>query len=275
MAFTILERLLTRCPRSVRAMGYLKEAIAIRARYRRVKNHWRSHIDRCRSVILGAMEECPSHRKAVVLGGGLLHDVPLAELAARFREVILVDIVHPIFSRWTTRKWKNVRRVTADITNTVEDLYWVSDEPEKPLPKSIPTLFLDDEEVDFTVSINILSQLPCMPLDYLAYQRAHPSRERDDYARDVIQAHLDYLERLPGRVVLITDVERLKIDMLRRVVERKDLLFGLKLPMAGEEWEWQLAPCPEADRKHHYYRRVVGIGTFGTSAATRPISLMA
>jgi hypothetical protein len=37
------------------------------------------------------------------------------------------------------------------------------------------------------------------------------------------------------------------------------LLFGLKLPKQGEEWEWKLAPCPEADSRHHYYRRVVGI----------------
>jgi len=101
--------------------------------------------------------------------------------------------------------------------------------------------------------------LPCMPMTYLARHRAHPAAAIDAYARDVIQAHLDYLNRLPGRVVLITDIERLKIDMLRRVVERTDLLFGLTLPKQGEEWEWKLAPCPEADPLHHYYRRVLGI----------------
>jgi len=261
MLLELLENALTRCSRPVRAMGYLPEAIGIRSRFRRVRDHWQPHIQNCRSLILRGMDRCSSRRKAVILGGGLLHDVPMAEIAAAFQEVVIVDIVHPCFSRWVTRKYKNVRRLAVDITNTVESLYWVSDEPEKHLPRSQPELFIDDPELDFTVSVNLLSQLPCMPMTFLSRQKAHSAKSINAYARDVIQAHLDYLDRLPGKVVLITDVERLKIDMMRRVVERKDLLFGLKLPKLGEgeEWEWQLAPCPEADPKHHFFRRVVGI----------------
>jgi hypothetical protein len=258
MLLELLESALTACPRSVRAMGYLKEATGIRRRVGRVRQHWQVHIDRCHSMIRRAMQRCPSRRKAVILGGGLLNDVPIAELASAFHDVILVDIVHPFFSRWPTRKLPNVRRLAADVTNTVEALYWVSDEPDLPLPKSSPTLLVDDAEIDLTISINLLSQLPCMPMTYLERQHAHRYEAIVAYAQDVMQAHLDYLRRLPGRVVLISDVERLKIDMLRRVVERKDLLFGLTLPPPDEEWEWRLAPCPEADPKHDFFRRVVG-----------------
>ena len=259
MLIELLESLLTSCPRPVRAMGFLKEAIGIRSRYRRCREDWQPHIDRCRDLILRGVQRCEQRRKAVILGAGLLHDVPLRELAQSFREVLLVDIVHPFFSRRRTWKLKTVRRVRADVTNTVDDLYWVSDEPDKPLPQSKPSLFLDDPEIDYTVSVNLLSQLPCMPLAYLAWQRAHPQERRDAYARNVIAAHLDYLSRLPGRVTLITDVERIKIDLNAKVVEIRDLLFGLKLPRWGEEWEWKLAPCPEADDRHHFHRRVVGI----------------
>ncbi len=259
MFLELLESLLTPCPRSVRAMGFLKEAIGIRSRYRRCREPWKDHIEHCRDIILRGMKRCEQHRKAAILGAGLLHDVPLRELSETFREVLLVDIVHPFFSRWRTWKYKNVRRVRADVTNTIDDLYRVSDEPDKPLPQSKPDLFLDDPEVDFTVSVNLLSQLPCMPLAYLAWYRTHPQERCEAYARDVIAAHLDYLSQLPGRVTLITDIERIKIDLMNRVVETKDLLFGLKLPKAGEEWEWKLAPCPEADYHHHFYRRVVGI----------------
>ncbi len=240
-------------------MGYLREAQGIRRRGRRCREPWREHIDHCRSLILRGMTQCDQRRKAVVLGAGLLHDVPLVELAAAFREVVLVDIVHPLSTRWRTRGLKNVKRLAADVTNTIAELYRASDEPDLPLPRSRPTLFLGDPEVDFTVSVNLLSQLPCLPMGYLAHFHVHSSEAIEAYARDVIQAHLDYLDRLPGRVALITDIERLKIDMMRRVVERTDLLFGLKLPKQGEEWEWQLAPCPEADPRHHFYRRVVGI----------------
>lgn len=203
------------------------------------------------------MQHCEQRRKALILGAGLLHDVPLDELAATFEQVLLVDVVHPLMSR--VKRTRNVERVTADITNTLTELYRVSDEPEKPLPSSQPDLFLNDPQIDFTVSLNLLSQLPCMPLAYLARYRAHKAAATKAYARDVIQAHLDYLTKLSGRVVLITDIERLKIDAQRRVVERKDLLFGLTLPRRGKEWEWRLAPCPEADPTHDFFRRVVGI----------------
>jgi hypothetical protein len=259
MFLDLLDQLLTPCPRPVRALGYLREAMGIQRRYRRCREHWREHIERCKSIIRKGVDRCAQRRKAVILGAGLLHDVPLAELASSFHEVLLVDIVHPFRSRWRTRRLGDVRRVTADVTNTVHGLYWASDEPEMPLPRSRPDLLLDDPEIDFAVSLNLLSQLPCMPIEYLARYKAHSSQEIDDYAHDVIQAHLDYLVRIPGRVVLITDVERLKIDMMNRVVERKDLMFGLKLPKQDEEWEWRLAPCPEASPHYHFYRRVVGI----------------
>lgn len=259
MFLEMLESLLTPCPRSVRAMGFLKESIGIRRRYRRCRDDWQEHLEHCRETILQGMQRCEQKRKAVVLGAGLLHDVPLRELSTTFREVLLVDIVHPFFSRWRTRTYKNVRRVRADVTNTVDELYWVSDEPDKRLPLSKPMLFLNDPELDFTASVNLLSQLPCMPQAYLTWYRAHPQERRDAYARDVIAAHLDYLSKLPGHVTLITDIERHKIDMTGKVVEVRDLLFGLKLPRTGEEWEWKLAPRPEADFNHHFYRQVVGI----------------
>src|SRR5580658_5877295 len=160
MLLDFLDRLLTPCPRPVRAMRYLREAIGIRRRYRRCRQHWQDHIDHCRSIIQRGMQHCTQRRKAVILGAGLLHDVPLEELASAFREVLLVDIVHPFLSRWRTRHLRNVKHLTADITNTIHDVYWVSDEPDRALPRSRPDLLADDPEVDLTISLNLLSQLP-------------------------------------------------------------------------------------------------------------------
>ena len=131
-----------------------------------------------------------------------------------FREVVLVDLIHPFASRWATRKLHNVKRVEADVTGTIERAYAVAWDAHLPLPRSEPTLYLDDPEVDFTASVNLLSQLPCMPMAYLQRQHVHPQEKIDEYARDVIRAHLVYLDRLPGRVALVTDFERLKITLL-------------------------------------------------------------
>jgi hypothetical protein len=245
--------------RAVSAMGFPAEVGGIRARYRRRQAEWASHLEESRSAILRGARRAGQRRKAVILGGGLLHDVPLAELAGMFREVVLVDLVHPLVSRWQTRRLRNVRRVTADVTGTIDAAYRVAWDADRPLPKSEPTLFLNDREVDFTASVNLLSQLPCMPMAYLTSQGAHPQAKVEEYARDLIRAHLAYLGRMPGRAALVTDIERLKITPAGKVVERRDLFFGVPAPDRGEEWEWQLAPCPEADRTHHYYRRVIGI----------------
>jgi hypothetical protein len=255
----LVRHLLTPYRRAVSAMGFPAEVGGIRARYRRRRAEWANHLEKSRSVVLRGARLAEQGRKAVILGGGLLHDVPLADLAGMFREVILVDLVHPLASRWQTRRLRNVRRVTADITGTIDAAYRVAWDADRPLPRSEPTLFLNDPEVDFTASVNLLSQLPCMPITYLNSQGAHSPEKVEEYARDLIRAHLAYLSRLPGKVALVTDIERLKITPTGKIVERRDLFFGVPWPARGEEWEWRLAPCPEADRAHHYYRRVIGI----------------
>ncbi len=243
-------------------MGYVREVNGIAGRYERCQTHWANHIAACRATILRGLERCEQRRKAVILGGGLLHDVPVAELAATFREVVLVDLIHPWASRRATRKFTNVRRLTADVTESIDAAWRIAWDRDQPLPRIEPRLFLDDPEVDFVASVNLLSQLPCMPMTYLSRQGAHSQAKIDEFARNLIRAHLDYLRRLPGRVTLITDVERLKYTLVGQVVERRDLFFGVPWPTNRVEWEWRLAPCPEADPAHHFYRRVIGIADF-------------
>jgi hypothetical protein len=240
-------------------MGFPAEVAGVRARYLRRRADWAEHLQKTRDIILRGAERAKDRRKAVILGGGLLHDVPVAELADMFREVLLVDLIHPLSSRWATRKLRNVRHVTADVTETIATAYRVAWDADKPLPKSEPKLLLDDPEVDFTASVNLLSQLPCMPMSYLTRQGVHSKETIQTYSCDLIRAHLAYLARLPGHVALITDFERLKITPAGKTVERRDLFLGVPWPARGEEWEWKLAPSGEADPTHHYFRRVIGI----------------
>jgi hypothetical protein len=257
--FESLRDLLTPYPRAVKAMGFPAEVAGIEGRYQRCRAQWAEHVERTRSVVLRGAERAEQRRKAVILGGGLVHDLPLEQLAGMFREVILVDLIHSSASRWATSQLRNVNRVVADITEALDAAYRVAWDADQPLPKSEPTLFLDDPEVDFTASVNLLSQLPCMPMTYLNKQGAHPPHKVEEFARELIRGHFGYLSRQRGNVTLVTDVERLKINMLGQIVERRDLFFGIPWPNRSEEWEWKLAPCPEADRSHHYYRRVLGI----------------
>lgn len=258
-------------PIHLRHMGFVREVQGIQKRYRHCKSFWAEHIERCNSLILRSARACERKRKAVILGAGLLHDVPLRELSAEFREVILVDVVHALGSRWRTRRFANVTHYLGDVTGCLEAVYEAGGDASAPLPESKPTLFLDDPEVDFTVSLNLMSQLPCMPTAYLRWLGGRTETVLDAFSRVLIRAHLEYLARLPGRVLLITDVERLTLDLMGRVTEIRDLLFGLKLAHWDEEWTWKLAPAPEVHPSLSYFRKVIGLLVAPRPEAGQPL----
>src|SRR5205823_2719658 len=120
----LLERLLTPCPRPIREIGYLRELINIRKRSRQCAAAWQPHFENVRNTIRAAIARCPQRRKAVILGSGWLNDVPLAELADAFREVALVDVLHPFAVRRAVRRRPNVRLLTADVTGTVSAVHY-------------------------------------------------------------------------------------------------------------------------------------------------------
>src|SRR4051794_1867981 len=109
MLLKLLQYAVTPCPWYVRRMGYLGELLGIKARYARCRAAWEPHLQNTRTIITRAAAKCAQRRKAVVLGSGLLLDVPLAELAGAFREVILVDVVHPLEVRWQRSRFPNVQ----------------------------------------------------------------------------------------------------------------------------------------------------------------------
>jgi hypothetical protein len=256
MIAELLRYLVTPCPRYVRAMGYLHEQVSIKARHDRCRRAWEPHLERTKDVLRAAARRCRARRKAVVFGSGLLYDVPLPELAAAFAQVVLVDVVHPLGSGW---RLANVTALAADVTGTAETVYRLAGRGGEPLPRVAPRLFCDDPEVDLVASVNLLSQLAYVPCKYLADAGIYPADEITAFGRDLVRAHIDYLKRLPGVVALVCDLERLTRDAGGRLVERQSALRGVRLPWAGEEWTWDLAPRPEASPVFSYQRRVVGI----------------
>jgi hypothetical protein len=255
--------LVTPVPRYVRAMGYLDEQVSIKARNDRCRRAWEPHLERTKDVIRAAMRMCPTRRKAVIFGSGMLLDVPLSELAAAFAQVVLVDVVHPMGAGW---RLANVTALAADVTGTAETVYRLAKRGGEPLPRVAPQAFCDDPEVDLVASVNLLSQLPYIPCKYLSTAGAYKAEEISAFGRDVVLAHIDYLKRLPGVVALVCDQERLTVDRTGAMVERLSALRGVKLPWSGEEWIWDLAPRPEASPIYSYRRRVVGIPNVKESA---------
>jgi hypothetical protein len=254
-----IEYLVTPCSHPLRGMGYLRELLGIKARAWRCWRAWEPHLERSKALIRAAMKSCQQRRKAVILGSGMLYDVPVEALSAAFREVLLVDIVHPLKSWLPVWRFKNLRPVTADVTGTAEEVFRVAKIAGTTLPRTEPSLFLDDPEVDLVVSLNLLSQLPIIPTEHLNRAGVHSPDAIAVYGRWLVESHLTYLQRFKCPVALISDVEKLTIDRAGNVVERHSALRGVPLPWQGEEWTWHLAPRPEVDREFSYFRHVVGI----------------
>jgi len=71
----------TFAPERVRKFGYLKQLIGLEFLYKRNEHAWDDHVMSCREFIVDAINKCPNHGTAVVLGSGLLLEVPLRSLA--------------------------------------------------------------------------------------------------------------------------------------------------------------------------------------------------
>jgi hypothetical protein len=251
-----LEYLTTDCPADARRLGYLREAIGIKARHRRHCEAWGPHLARSRALVGAAAERCPQHRTALVLGSGLLLDIPLGALSAAFERVLLADMVHLRQARRVAARYANVALVTADLTGLAAAFPGGIEAP------AVISLFRDDDTVDLVVSANLLAQLP---LPFAARMRRSGAGEDAvrGFCRSVVEAHLAYLAAFEARVCLITEFSREAVGCDGGVHRIEDALFGVTLPLEDTAWSWDMAPPGEVSRTYGTRNRVVGFADFG------------
>jgi hypothetical protein len=256
MILEALEWLATPCPRALRDTGYLSELVSIGARHRRCRAAWADHLARSRQAILDAARRTAGRRRALVLGSGRLLDVPLAELATLFERVTLVDLVHPLAARWRARRHANVTLVSRDVTGIIGALRrW---QPGQALPIPRPLDIILEPDVDFIISLNLLSQLGVLPIEWIE-KRAGPAGHAAAHALSaaLTRVHLDDLASCRAHVCLIGDVEWWRARADGTVVERWSSIDDIEAPPAIAEWIWPIAPAPEADPNLSEFRRVI------------------
>ncbi|TGD98269.1 hypothetical protein [Methylobacterium nonmethylotrophicum] len=235
---------------TARRLGHAGDSVRLAARSRRCRRAWAPHLAAAQDAVRAAMENLPRRDTIVVLGSGLLDDVPIDDLAGAFRRVVLVDAVHPWRSRWRARAHRNVARLTFDLSGTEGLLLGRSDAFGPALPPVC-------READLVVSANLLSQLPILPVARLeAAGRLGPWTDPDAFGRRIVAAHLDALGSLSARTCLVTDLDEAEEDRDGRVLERIDLLYGIDPGPAPRHWDWVLAPFGEASRDRRLVHRV-------------------
>lgn len=240
----------TFAPERVRKFGYLKRLIALEFRAKRCAEAWEPHLRRCRNIITKAADLCEKQGTCVVLGSGLLLEIPLSALASRFEQVYLVDIFHMPQVKAEAKKHFNVKLLTGDITGVFQAMKERrAPGPNQPAPPPrIPHL----KEADLVVSCNCLTQLAGPFNEYFEKERGFSDLDSDKVAFQIMEQHANAIaHQTTGVAVLITDIERYMLAN-ERIVTRTDLLKAFKLPptqtlLHNEEWEWLIAPAPEED----------------------------
>jgi len=251
--------LTTLAPERIRKFGYLKRLIALEFRARRCEAYWAAHQRSCKNFIAKAADLCPQQKVAVVLGSGLLLEVPLKVLASKFERVYLVDIFHMPQVRREAKKHFNVKLLTGDITavfQAIKDNRPPGGHTPAPAPR-IPHL----KEADFIVSCNVLTQLAGPFNEYFEKVRGFSDLDADKLAYQIMEQHCKAIaEEATGLGVIISDVERFVMQD-DKIVSRLDLLKAYKLPLTptivhNEEWDWMIAPHPEEHPSHDYIHTV-------------------
>lgn len=248
--------LIADCPPPIRQMGYLHDSIGLRARYRRCQSAWQSHLQNSCSSLLASIPAAQPLDTALILGSGLLLDIPLAEIAQRFQRVLLVDLVHLPEVHRSVRRYPNVECITHDVTGFLSHLTQLS-----PTQLTLPTpqRFLADAHIDWVASVNLLSQLPLKPLAWLAKKFPELSEtELAEFATHIMQQHLHYLAQFSAPVCLLTDIEQSTYNAAMERLEHTDFSeqFSFVQPPYNT-WLWDIAPLGEIAPKLGRVHRVV------------------
>lgn len=234
-----------------------KSAVSLWSRARRCAKAWAPHETMTKAAIKANCTDLERKRTVVVLGSGLLRDVPIDFLAKEFRKVILIDIVHLALTRHTMRRkgWDHVVLVERDLSGLPSLLAQVIGGTSEPEIEIKPLAFLNDiPDLDLVVSANLMSQIG-IGAERRIVAEGLPLGQK--HIAQMIEAHVSGLNALSCRALLVTDTGWIESRKNGEIVDSFDLMHGIQLPPARQQWDWTVAPFGEISRHVQVVHHVV------------------
>lgn len=233
---------------AARRLGYAKAAVSLWSRRRRCHKAWAEHEANTRDFALSVARDGRRQDTLWLLGGGTLADLPLAELSAQFRRILVFDIAWLASARRLAKQFPNVELRLADVTGVVGPLAeWRAGLP-LPIPSPRAVMELDEVPPDCVLSLNLLSQLPLLLMEH-AQKHGVSRTGAEAFGRAILRAHLDGLRAMACPVGLTTDRRRIWRSRAGEVVMSEDAVLDVDLPAPEREWRWAVAPRGEIDNE--------------------------
>ncbi len=232
--------------RNLHRLGYAHEAAALEVRHIRRRDAWRPHLQASQAALLAAAQRLQGDRHtALIVGGGLAHDIPIKGLLAIFDRLVLLDVA---FSRTT-------RGIASASRGRIETCYWdatglidtVAQSRRIPRADAMATNGLPPlaQTPDWIASVNCWLQLPLLPAAWLQRHGAAP-QELEIFCRDLIDAHWHWLAAWGKPFCVINEVGDRHHAADGRLLDETDyrplLQRYRQQATLSSSWVWQFHP---------------------------------
>ena len=211
--------------------------------YRRLdqESGWDSHLEKCRSYILKAIDK---HKpgKVTVLGSGWLLELPIAEIVEKTGKVSLIDIIHPPDVIRQAGSIDNVELIESDVTGGLIEQVWkkISSYPFFRKADNLEGIIVNEykpvSDPGMIISLNLITQLEVLPVRFLKKKARISGDEMLRFRKSIQEKHIDFLSKY--RSVLITDYEEVITGRSGEITRIPTFIADLPQVMEKEEWTW-------------------------------------
>ena len=251
MLVEAIEFFLTPTTKIAKKYGFLHQSIALKHRFERCKTFWQPHLLECQKLFAEVVHTLPQRNKVVVLGSAHLHEIPLHLLLENFKEIFLVDVVHPYKHHRTAKKNPRLKLITQDVGGILDNLHNFKNLEElSSKVESLKSETLFSYEADLIISGNLMSQLALLPLDYVEHKmkRKLTLEEKDIICTAAAELHLQNLKKCKGEILIYADREVLYRDQGNEIIYQGSYPVNFAGFEKLKEWIWLIAPLKEASK---------------------------
>lgn len=247
-----VEFLRTKGTQTAKDWGYIYQNVSLKFRARRCAKAWQNHVDESKKFINDHVDKIKP-KSILIIGSGILMEIPIEDLLAKVEKIYLVDLVHSGTVRKIARQNPTkIELIERDISCLLGFLkkgmgpFQLKQIPWKQLPA------WDLPKVDLVISANLLSQIPLMISEMLPMS----TEVYDKFARSVRDQHIERLFNQSQNVLLFADFETRYIARDGETLKIEKYDVNLRSLKYDRTWIWQISPLGETSKDYKIEMRV-------------------